>query len=363
MQVIETYCIDYHFFSKFSKCTLTSIDYTSDWILPISVSHKNCYTDAITPIYKINAIPTIDNWKNGVLCICNHEFFSEATLDELIEKIYSVKEINNIPTNKIYILCRNIHNHKNIRSILVLDCMNYLKNKFMSVMRDSDYTHISYKRMLYLNWHIEDRSISRIFLPLLLAKYNLMKHINLSLQGRGDNLFYKFPHYADSRMIKAVKMLRSDSKINFNQIHDVIIDFENKSDIHIVQCAYTSLTASYNHHFICEKVLRPIMDKKLFILIGTPGILEQVRSMGFLTFSNLFDENYDTIKDELDRHTAIFKLIKMFHNLNDKELNELISKAKYIIDFNYYHMLYLLDQEIQNINNLVKDNNDSYYNT
>lgn len=49
--------------------------------------------------------------------------------------------------------------------------------------------------------------------------------------------------------------------------------------------------------FITEKTYKPIMYRHPFLIQGQPGILKHLRTLGFETFENLFDESYDTIDD------------------------------------------------------------------
>jgi hypothetical protein len=55
----------------------------------------------------------------------------------------------------------------------------------------------------------------------------------------------------------------------------------------------------------------------------------------------LFNEDYDTIKDDNDRHVAIEQEILRLTNLTDDEWLELQVKLKPIIDYNYNHFLSL----------------------
>ena len=73
---------------------------------------------------------------------------------------------------------------------------------------------------------------------------------------------------------------------------------------------------------LTEKTLRPIACGRPFVLVGTPGSLEYLRSYGFKTFAGLIDESYDTIQDPLLRLKAIVKELKRLSMLpkHDKEL-------------------------------------------
>jgi hypothetical protein len=55
---------------------------------------------------------------------------------------------------------------------------------------------------------------------------------------------------------------------------------------------------------ISEKVLKPLAFEHPFVVFGSVDSLAYLKSQGFETFDNLFDESYDTVVDDRDRHSA-----------------------------------------------------------
>lgn len=55
---------------------------------------------------------------------------------------------------------------------------------------------------------------------------------------------------------------------------------------------------------VSEKVLKPLAFEHPFIVFGSVDTLAYLHSQGFETFSNLFDETYDSIVDDRARHQA-----------------------------------------------------------
>ncbi len=49
--------------------------------------------------------------------------------------------------------------------------------------------------------------------------------------------------------------------------------------------------------FLTEKIFKPIRHLHPYMVVGAPGILQYVKSQGFETFDNLFDESYDRVQD------------------------------------------------------------------
>src|SRR6266850_97444 len=75
--------------------------------------------------------------------------------------------------------------------------------------------------------------------------------------------------------------------------------------------------------YLTEKTLRPIMRMQPFIVVGTPGTLRYLQSLGFETFSPLIDETYDEILDPGTRFAAICREISRLAAMKPAQLNEM----------------------------------------
>lgn len=74
----------------------------------------------------------------------------------------------------------------------------------------------------------------------------------------------------------------------------------------------TETVLNYPYPYITEKTLRPIATKRMFIILGAPGILELLHSKGFETFGDLIDESYDQIQDPEQRFLAVITEVEKF---------------------------------------------------
>ena len=72
--------------------------------------------------------------------------------------------------------------------------------------------------------------------------------------------------------------------------------------------------------FISEKTYKPIFAQQPFIIMGNPNTLEYLRSIGFKTFGDWWDESYD---NELDFKKRMYKIINIVESLCSKSLDEL----------------------------------------
>lgn len=62
--------------------------------------------------------------------------------------------------------------------------------------------------------------------------------------------------------------------------------------------------------FITEKTTKPLAFQQPLVVYGNRGTLRTLRSWGFETFDNLWDESYDEIVDVDHRLTAVVELLK-----------------------------------------------------
>jgi hypothetical protein len=88
---------------------------------------------------------------------------------------------------------------------------------------------------------------------------------------------------------------------------------------------------------LTEKSLRPIACAQPFILASTHGSLKYLRSYGFKTFSDVWDESYDLIEDPKERLIRIADLIKQIANWTPEIQETNMVKARAIADYNKKH--------------------------
>jgi hypothetical protein len=89
-----------------------------------------------------------------------------------------------------------------------------------------------------------------------------------------------------------------------------------------------------NTFFPTEKTVRPMLLKKPFILFGSRDYFDYLRQMGFKTFGDFWNEDYDGYEDK-DR---LLKILKLLDNLAQKPVTELQTMYKDmqgILDHNY----------------------------
>jgi hypothetical protein len=83
-----------------------------------------------------------------------------------------------------------------------------------------------------------------------------------------------------------------------------------------------------------EKVLQPIQYLKPFILVAPPYTLECLKSFGYKTFEDFWDESYDTTEDHGDRLAKIFTVIRELLDKKPGDLVEIYKQMYPILEHN-----------------------------
>ena len=114
---------------------------------------------------------------------------------------------------------------------------------------------------------------------------------------------------------------------------DFDINDYNNTDIEVV---LETLFDDQRIH-LTEKILRPIALGQPFILAGTAGSLEYLRSYGFKTFDECWNESYDLETDPQYRLVAITDLMKQIADWGPKIYTNKIIQALAIANYNRQH--------------------------
>jgi hypothetical protein len=72
-----------------------------------------------------------------------------------------------------------------------------------------------------------------------------------------------------------------------------------------------------------------------FILVGCVNNLEYLRQYGFKTFSDYWDESYDSITDPIKRLQAIVKVLTTINQLSKQEQKDMLLDMLPILNHNY----------------------------
>lgn len=88
--------------------------------------------------------------------------------------------------------------------------------------------------------------------------------------------------------------------------------------------------------FLSEKIFKAIALQQPFIVVGNKGSLNKLKALGYETFSNYFDESYDTL-DGSERIHKIIEVLKQLDTIEDKL--EWYKSMKPIFERNSYALM------------------------
>lgn len=95
--------------------------------------------------------------------------------------------------------------------------------------------------------------------------------------------------------------------------------------------------------FFTEKTFKAILNKNIFLLLGSYQSLLFLQKLGFKTFDRIFDESYDNTVDPVLRFNKVFEQLKNICSYNLEDVIKIKNDNQDILDYNYNHLLNSLD--------------------
>jgi hypothetical protein len=86
---------------------------------------------------------------------------------------------------------------------------------------------------------------------------------------------------------------------------------------------------------LTEKIFKPIVLKMPFLLVGCAHNLEYLRSYGFKTFSDFWDESYDSIEDPMLRLQAVTNILRDISTMSPDQQKSMLHDMLPILEHNY----------------------------
>jgi hypothetical protein len=112
-----------------------------------------------------------------------------------------------------------------------------------------------------------------------------------------------------------------------------LLNYYDRFAIEIVCETYTMGTT----FFPTEKTIRPVMACKPMLVYGPQYFLGRLRTMGFRTYHDLWDESYDFYQGA-KRWQAIQKVMQSLNEKSPTEQQQLLTQAHKIAEYNRQHL-------------------------
>ena len=142
-------------------------------------------------------------------------------------------------------------------------------------------------------------------------------------------------------------------------IHSTVNDLDIASPL--IDKAYLNIVSESHFGtdklFLTEKVFKPISIGQPFIVVGSKGTLKKLQEMGYYTFSEYINEEYDMIEDDYERTEAIKKELRRLTSMPFDEFKDLMSKCykQSIKNINVLYLRYNQHITYQELYNEIKN--------
>ena len=338
---------------KFGK--LIGNDIRDSWDLLKDSNIISTLTDDI--VYRVN------NESNYYLLI---DWITDSDVKRFISDLEKVIDLRGIKKDKVIVLInRNLSLPQTEIRFVSTDFLMYKvglhfnrQDKIKRFYKDLSFlTDKRERKILSLNrrlnncWH-------RVLLLALSSKHNLFENnyitynldpefdseippldelINLTAQPKGSyNLISQKELYTE--MDTLVKNKKNVYESFSHESPGYIFTIKDET-VDIYKSSYISLVTETffyeDDYIITEKVYKPIIHYHPFIVLGSPYTLKHMRSIGFKTFGDFWDESYDEEENNDKRFEKVFNLLIKFDKMPIEELHKLYIDMIPTLKYNY----------------------------
>jgi len=292
--------------------------------------------------YGPNAAPYNLNWRtlfNEVVLAHKNLGLFEHRLD------YFYHRLNIIAHSDICTATNNLFKDFNMYSwyffyhgFVALDWFNNIQ--YTPPTRKFDKVFITFNNVISGNRNYRLNLVSRIL------EKKLENFGYISLNNKNVNEIIKQEIFKNSLLSSESKKLifKNLYKKNLN----FVIDQKQTSgtlsafdDVNVLSLGFLHLvteTIFYEDKLhLTEKIFKPIVSKRPFMLVGAVGNLSYLKSYGFKTFSKWIDESYDNEADPDKRIDMILKELEKLCNYTNDQLQVMYDDMMEILNFNFNH--------------------------
>lgn len=313
------------------------------------------YFNSLKDLYTDNKIfLVIDDTYEGLLTNEDYDFLkNNLDLTDFVVVSSNYKLQNR---KKAIVLNYHLFNQDfdNIRpQTVIVDESNKLKGKKFLCLNRQERAH----RILIIDYLIEkdllkhchasckNEEITYLFTgrDYIKEKYGDISEYKANLED-----YYGISKYASLNELKSVEFTKQQQK---RLLNNTPIILETEKNVEHNQRAMPNVQKVYEDSYWCilterdffsnsyegftEKLVKCLLYKTPFIVVGLPYTLEHLHKHGFLTFSGFINEEYDRVEDADKRLSMIKEQINYLANLDYNEHRALRLRMKNILDYNH----------------------------
>jgi hypothetical protein len=286
-----------------------------------------------------------------------YESFLDDSDFHLIHKYFNH---HHIPLNKIIYLtnCVNgkeIYNNfcerKRIDTMVNIEYVGlYLSNLQNDIAKNNEFEKrqnvFGTQDRLFLNWNRRIRDHRSLILANFLQN-NLMDQIHMSFDKDlpFDHWMQRLTHHASMYNLElnskefyeefyhSLPLILDSNNLHKFPVEDDFIDPAEWYDKTFISLSSETYFRESIIH-MTEKTMKPIIFKHPFITIGPKHTLKYIKKMGFKTFNDYWNEDYDE-DDYQDRMNKIIQICKDINNWDNNKLQEFHRGVSDRLEYNF----------------------------
>lgn len=345
------------------------------------VHNVGIYTDTDTCLFHVNNLNLNPNFliynseidkflesKNiKKFALFHVPFFHDSTWLQRLDAVYYISD-------KIFVFCSELHNHtveqlisldKPKLSIFICGFINY-NFKYAQIYNWMDWftTTTDFYKVVkpdLLDYKLLDQPKSKFFDILLGCERTHRNYVYNFITQNNLNTKVIMTYYRRWNIdLRQTEHIFETDGLEFlpesNYTHSVhhVLYYGRKTNLSqvipftIYNDSYYSLVAETNaenqFNFYTEKIVKPILGKRLFIVIAGQGYLKNLRSFGFKTFDSVIDESYDDEPDNITRWRMAMNQVKNLINENpiivtDKIKEIVLHNQTLMLHYDWYNIM------------------------
>lgn len=102
----------------------------------------------------------------------------------------------------------------------------------------------------------------------------------------------------------------------------------------VTESRFAQMTSNYS-----EKMYQAALHRKPFIMVAPPKTIEYIKTEGFRTFDEFWDESYDDCLNHQTRLIKIYEVIEFINRKSLVELRQMYMRMSHIMEHNYHTMV------------------------
>lgn len=206
----------------------------------------------------------------------------------------------------------------------------------------------NFKKVDFLSYNRHPR-FNRLAFIHSVYKKNLNNYAYLSVVAKDENLICKINEQTCRDASRLIDYPTEEILDFFQKLPNRCVPYEEKHSHNLITYTeknqfidtwYSLVTETEisNHSiFLTEKTYKPILNLHPFMIWGSPFSLAYLRSIGYKTFPNMFDENYDLEENPKIRLQMIISEMLKFNKLTPQEKYRRLCLDKNNIIHNQQH--------------------------